>query len=97
MMFSKSFPATQEGQTRWIEIYLTDEEEQEEERKCREINIKLMKQCMDDAREIILKQGMKHYDTIIARTAVGLFEKRASHEIHFKEARAKQKFDQKYN
>jgi hypothetical protein len=95
MVFSKSFPKTEEGSsyTTWEEVYLTVEQEKEEERRCRQENIDLMKECIDDAKEIILKQGMKLFDQNIIELATSLFEKRASHAVYFKEAKAKELFD----
>ena len=95
MPFSKSFPKTIEGSSypQWEEIFLTEEEEKEEEGKCREENIKLMKECIDDAKKIIQEKNMKEYQTDIINMAISLFEKRASHSIYWKESKAKEKFD----
>ncbi|MFW5745955.1 MAG: hypothetical protein ACOCWQ_00200 [Nanoarchaeota archaeon] len=97
MVFSKRFPYTENDSnyTRWEEVDLSSDEESRVSSQCRQENIDLMSQCIDDAREIILKQGMKVFDANIIQIALGLFEKRASHEVYFKEACAKQKFDQK--
>jgi len=96
MAFSKSFPKTIEGSSypQWEEVFLTEEEEREEERKCREENIKLMKECIDDAKKIILEKNMKEYQTDIINMAISLFEKRASHSVYWKESKAKEKFDE---
>lgn len=95
MAFSKSFPKTVEGSTypRWEEVFLTEEEEREEERKCREENIKIMRECVDDAKKIIQEKNMKEYQTDIVNMAISLFEKRASHSVYWKESKAKEKFD----
>ncbi len=95
MPFSKSFPKTIEGSSypQWEEVFLTEEEEKEEERKCREENIKLMKECIDDAKKIIQEKSMKEYQTDIINMAISLFEKRASHSVYWKESKAKEKFD----
>lgn len=95
MAFSKSFPKNTEGSTytTWVEVSLSEGEEREEEQRCRETNIALMHECIDDAKEVMLKQGMKMFDSNIVNLATSLFEKRASHEIYFKEDRAKQKFN----
>jgi hypothetical protein len=95
MPFSKSFPRTVEGSTypHWEEVFLTEEEEKEEERKCREENIKIMKECISDAKEIVMKKTLKDYQTDIVNIAIALFEKRASHAVYWKESRAKEKFD----
>ena len=96
MPFSKSFPKTIEGSSypQWEEVFLTEEEEKEEERKCREENIKLMKECIDDAKKIIQEKSMKEYQTDIINMAISLFEKRASHSVYWKESKAKEKFDE---
>jgi DNA helicase TIP49 (TBP-interacting protein) len=95
MAFSKSFPKTVEGSSYplWKEVYLTAEEEKEEERKCREENIKIMKECIDDAAKIVQEKALKGYQTDVVNMATALFEKRASHAVHWKESRAKDKFD----
>ena len=95
MAFSKSFPKTVEGSTypQWEEVFLTEEEEREEERKCREENIKIMKECVDDAKKIIQEKNMKEYQTDVVNMAISLFEKRASHSVYWKESKAKGKFD----
>ena len=97
MGFSKSFPRTKEGTTypQWEEVYLTAEEEKEQENKCRERNNSLMKECIDDAKTIIKEINMKDYQSDIISVATALFEKRASHEVYFKENKAKEKFDKK--
>ena len=96
MAFSKSFPKTVSGSSypQWEEVFLTEEEEKEEERKCREENIILMKECIDDSKEIILEKSMKEYQTENINMAISLFEKRASHSVYWKESKAKGKFDE---
>ena len=95
MTFSKSFAKTSEKSVypKWIEVFLTQEEEQGEEKNCREENIKLMKECVDDARKIFSDKKLKDYQTDVIRLSVALFEKRASHVIYWKESKAKEKFD----
>jgi DNA helicase TIP49 (TBP-interacting protein) len=95
MPFSKSFPRTSKTSPypQWEEVVLTEEEEKEEERKCREENIKIMKECIDDARSIIKEKNLKDYQSDLINVAIALFEKRTSHAIYWKENRAKEKFD----
>ena len=95
--FSKSFPRTSKTfpYPQWEENFLTDEEEKAEEKRCRNENIKLMKECIDDAKSIINEKGLKDYQTDLMHIAISLFEKRASHSIYWKESRAKEKFDEK--
>ncbi|MBT3303860.1 hypothetical protein HN592_00560 [Candidatus Woesearchaeota archaeon] len=93
MAFSKSFAKKVEGSTypKWVEVYLTYEEEITVEEEARKANIKLMKECIKDAKLILGDVGMKDDETI--SVAKSLFEKRASHEIYWKESKAKEKFD----
>jgi len=95
MAFSKSFPKTVEGSTypRWEEVFLTDEEEKEQEDMCRSENIEFMKQCIDDAKALIEGKGFKGFKEDILQVAIALFEKRASHSVYHKESKAKEKFD----
>jgi DNA helicase TIP49 (TBP-interacting protein) len=99
MPFSKTFPKTTDKSVypKWIEVFLTEEEERLEEKKCKEENIKLMKECIDDAREIIKNKNLKEYQTDLINMAISLFEKRASHAIYWKESKAKEKFDKQYS
>ena len=55
MTFSKSFPRTVKGSTYpvWEEIFLTAEEEKQEEERCRAENVALMHECIEDAMDII--------------------------------------------
>ena len=95
MAFSKSFPKQSKTSTypQWEEITLTDEEEKEQEEESRAENIKLFKECVDDAKKIMQEKGLKDYQTDLIHIAISLFEKRASHEIYWKENKAKEKFD----
>ncbi len=95
MAFSKSFPKTSKTSTypQWEEISLTDEEEKAVEQKAEEENIKLFKECIEDAKSIIQEKGLKDYQTDLINIAISLFEKRASHEVYWKENKAKGKFD----
>jgi len=97
--FSKSFPRTIKGSTypRWEEIFISEEEELKEEQKCRIENIRLMKECIDDAKKIIEEKNLKRFQTDLVRTAIALFEKRASHSVYWKERKAKEKFDKLFN
>lgn len=95
MTFSKTFPRTIKGSSypRWEEIAISDEEEALEEQKARLENIKLMKECIDDAKIIISDKVLKKYQTDLISVAIALFEKRASHQVYYKEKKAKEKFD----
>ena len=98
MAFSKTFPKTTDKSVypKWTEVFLTEEEEKEQEELCREKNIRLMKECISDAKKIFLEQKLKDYQTDIIRLAVALFEKRASHSVYWKESKAKKKFDKEH-
>ncbi len=96
MPFSKTFPRTIKGSNypRWEEVFISDPEEAQEEQKCRIENIHLMKECVEDAKKIFEEKDLKRYQTDLIRTAVALFEKRASHSVYWKESKAKEKFDE---
>lgn len=96
MPFSKSFPKTTDKSIypKWEEITLTPEEEKEQEKIARKENIEKMKECIDDAKLIMKEKQLKEYQTDMINIALALFEKRASHEIYYKESKAKEKFDE---
>jgi hypothetical protein len=95
MAFSKSFPKTSKTSSypQWEEISLTEEEEKSSEQLSRIENIKIFKQCIDDAKSIVIEKGLNESDAGIINVARALFEKRSSHEIYWKENKAKEKFD----
>ena len=93
MPFSKSFPKNINGVTVWEEVQLTESEEKEAELKCKFDNIRLFSECLDDAKKIMQDNELKELQTDQASIAVALFEKRASHSVFHKEAKAKEKFD----
>jgi len=95
MPFSKSFPKTTDKSVypKWEEVYLTEKEERAIEQECRAENITLMNECIEDAKRIIDRQGLKRYQTDLISIARALFEKRASHAVFLKEAKCKEKFD----
>lgn len=95
MPFSKTFPKSTDKSVypKWEEVYLTDEEETQCEVECREKNIRVMKQCIEDARSIVSEKKLLESQRAITSIAEALFDKRASHEIFFKEKKAKEKFD----
>lgn len=99
MAFSKSFPKTVGDSTypKWEEIFLTSEEESEEEKKCKEENVVLMKNCIDDAKKIFSEKNLKDFQSDVIKISVALFEKRASHSVFWKESKAKEKFDSLFN
>lgn len=99
MQFSKSFPKQSKTSAypQWEEITLTEEEEKAVEQKSRQENINLFKQCIEDAKYLLIGKGLNESDSGIIGVAIALFEKRASHEIYWKENRAKEKFDEMFN
>ena len=98
-MFSKTFARTikDSAYPKWEEIFLSEEEETNEEKKCKEDNIKLMKECIDDAKNIFKDKELKDFQSDVINAAIALFEKRASHQVYHKERKAKEKFDDMFN
>jgi len=99
MAFSKNFPSqkTQGAYTTWVEVKLTEKQERECEHNARNAHVEEFQKCIDDAKEVLLKNGMKVFDPNIIQVANALFEKRASHTVYYKEERAKDVFDQQIN
>ncbi len=99
MGFSKSFPRTTDKSVYpiWEEISLSKEEETEQESLARRENIEKIHQCIKDAKTIIESEGLKPFQTDMVNMAIALFEKRGSHEIYYKENKAKEKFDKKFS
>ena len=95
MAFSKSFPKTVEGISypKWVEVYLSSDEEKQIESKTRTENFELMKECISDAKKIALEQNLNNYQSDIISIAISLFEKRSSHVVYAKERHCKDKFD----
>ena len=99
MPFSKSFPKPSKTSTypQWEEITLTDEEENAVERKSKEENIKIFKQCIEDAKSVLIEKGLNESTSDVINVAIALFEKRASHSVYWKESKAKEKFEGMFN
>ncbi len=95
MAFSKTFPKSSDKSVypKWIEVFLTEAEEKGQEAISRNENIKLMKECIEDAKSIMNEKNLKKFQTNMVDIAIALFEKRASHTIYWKENKAKEKFD----
>jgi len=95
MAFSKTFPKSSDKSVypKWVEIFLTEAEEKEQESLCRIENVRLMRECINDAKKIIKEKNLREYQTDVINMAIALFEKRASHAIYWKESKAKEKFD----
>lgn len=95
MAFYKRFPKRTEGSVypKWVEISLSDEEEREIEQKAREGQIKLFKECIEDAEEVASDKSLKLSQADAISIASELFDKRASHVVYLKERRCREKFD----
>ncbi|MBU0758656.1 MAG: hypothetical protein KKF44_11410 [Nanoarchaeota archaeon] len=98
MTFYKTFPRTTDKSAYpvWEEIALDDEEEKEQEELAKKEYSLLMKECIDDADKIMDEKNLKPFQTDQVNIAIALFEKRASHEVYYKERKAKEKFDKKF-
>ncbi len=96
MAFSKSFPRTVAGTNYpiWEEVFLSVDEEKRCEEQCSEENFQIMNTCLAEAKMVAIKHGVNTDDNV-ARIAIALFEKRASHVVFWKESKAKEKFDVK--
>ncbi|MBN1792486.1 hypothetical protein JW826_02270 [Candidatus Woesearchaeota archaeon] len=94
MAFSKSFPKRSDKSVypRWDDVFLSKDEELSVEKSCREENVRLMRECIKDAGQIIADSRLKDYQTDLIHVAIALFEKRASHVVFWKENKAKDKF-----
>lgn len=95
MAFSKSFPRSIKGSNypQWEEVFLEPEAELIIEDQCRQKNIKILKECLDDAKNVFEDKGLKGYETSVTNLAIALFDKRASHQVFEKERKLKEKFD----
>jgi len=95
MTFSKSFPKTTDKSVypRWVEIFLTEEEEKLVDENTRHEHAKLMKECIEDAKDVVKDKNLKKFQSYVIQMAIALFEKRASHVVWKKEALCKDKFD----
>jgi len=98
MKFSKTFPKTVAGSNypSWEEVFLDFEEEKQAEDKCRQANMQIMHECIQDAKTLAIKHAIND-DRNVADLAVALFDKRASHVVFWKESKAKEKFDEMNN
>ena len=94
MPFSKTFPKTvlNSNYPVWEEITLTEEEERQVEEECRKANFMIFDRCLEEAKALAIRHGT-NTDENRVKIAIALFEKRASHEIFWKENKAKEKFD----
>jgi hypothetical protein len=93
MAFSKAFPRRSDKSVfpKWEDVELDEAEEKEIEEKARQENIRLFKQCLDDANKIIRERGLKPFQNDLVKIAITLFEKQSSHTVYWKERSAKEK------
>lgn len=73
---------------------MSEEEEKQVEEECKQENFKLLDDSLRQAKTLVIKHAINTEDNV-ARLAVALFEKQASHVIFWKESRAKEKFEGK--
>lgn len=99
MAFSKSFPRRSDKSNYpiWEDIFLTGDEEEAVEREARVENVRLMKECLDDAKAVLAEKQLKPYQADVTRIAISLFEKRASHAVWQKERKCRDKFDENFS
>lgn len=95
MTFSKAFPKHVEGVSypKWIEVFISSDEEKQIEIDTKSENVLLMKQCITDAKKLFTETDLKQYQSDIIEVAISLFEKLSSHSVYAKERRCKDKFD----
>lgn len=94
MAFSKTFPKNIPGTNFpvWEEVFLTPEEEQQVEEKCKQESFILMDECLREAKALAIKNSVNDEANVVG-IATALFDKHASHVIFWKENKAKEKFD----
>lgn len=95
MAFCKTYPREIEGTTypKWEEVRLTDQEESQLDETARRENIYLLRQCIADAKNMLEDENLRDYQGHVLLLGTSLFKKRASHAVHWKEKRCKEKFD----
>jgi len=98
MAFSRRFPRDVKGSPYpvWEEVYLSTEEERKLEQEAREENLKLLRDCIEDAKKVFFEEELKNFQSDVVNTAIALFEKRSSHSVYWKEEAVKEKFDKAY-
>ncbi|MFH1590383.1 MAG: hypothetical protein ABIC95_00495 [archaeon] len=93
MPFSKAFPKRSDKSAYpvWVDVELSEEEERAVDESARQENLRLMDECLSDAKELLVKRGLVGEDENIVAAGIALFEKRASHAVYHKERKAKEK------
>lgn len=95
MAFCKTYPREVEGTSypKWEEVRLSDQEERLLDETARRENIYLLRQCIADAKNMLEDENLRDYQGHVLLLGTSLFKKRASHAVHWKEKRCKEKFD----
>ena len=98
MAFSKAFPRVGPGGStpKWEEIFLTAQEEREQEQVARQANQYLIRQCIADAKNIVKAERLMDIQSHILTIALAMFKKRAIHAVYHKEEKCKEKFHKYY-
>lgn len=96
MAFTKRFPkdVATSPYPQWIEVALSDEEEQEVEQAVRQQHARLLARCVQDAKQVAKSSEVHADPTEIVNLARALFDKQASHVVFHKESRAREKFEE---
>ncbi len=99
MSFSKRFPKNQPTSPypQWVEVALSESEEERIESTARADHISLMRECLDDAYALVRERKLKEYQTNVVQLAIAFFEKRTSHVVYYKEEYAKKIFDERFS
>lgn len=95
MAFSKRFPkdVATSPYPQWIEVRLSEEEEQAVEQETRKKHAQQLAQCIVDAKQVAKKSDVHADPAEVVALAKSLFDKQASHVVFYKEAKAKEKLD----
>ena len=93
MTFKKAFRNTSDKSVypNWVEVELTSDEEKKAVDEAHAEQLKTMLQCVDDASVIADEKDLSEHER--THLAVALFDKRASHDVFYKENHAREKFD----
>lgn len=91
MAFTKAFASRSDKSVypKWVDVELSEEEEHEAESQARKESLKILKECLEDAK-ILLAEPEQSESTV--QLACALFDKRASHVAFYKEELAQKKF-----
>jgi hypothetical protein len=94
MVFRKSFPSRSDKSVypKWQDVFLDETEEARVEGAARQENLRIMEECIRDAKKVAAKENLKEFQSDIIHMAIALFEKRSSHSIYWKENFAQEKF-----